>query len=138
MTSDYMTLKRCRRQIIRIVSKIDRRDMLMASLEPQAIKPKRDDVQVSPSDRYTEIMCDIADLDAGIEWNKAALRRMRMDALDIIDRQQDARRRYVLIMYYTEFYRASNDRLTAWSVGNLVHDTGWSRGFIYKILRLET
>lgn len=134
---DVRLLRRCRKQMIRMINKTDKRDELLTRLGARAITYQHDRVQVSPTDKYSEIMAEVADLDAVIAQLNVELRRMRMDALDQIDRLEGAGIRYVLKLYYTEFRRGKNGRLHAWSAHEIIQHTGFSFGWVYRILRFD-
>lgn len=130
-------LKRCRKQMIRIINLIDKRDTLLTRLGAHAIRYQHDRIQVSPSDRHTEIMAEIADIDTRIQAARTKLRQVRMIALDQIDPLPNASVRYVLMLYYTEFCVCKNGRLGVWSAKGIIHDTGLSDSWVYKILRFD-
>lgn len=130
-------LKRCRKKIEHIIKLTDRRDTLLASLEVRAIRYSHDRIQVSPTDRHTEIMAEVADIDAGLRERYAELRRLRMAALDVIDADHSAAVRVVLTLYYTELYRGENGRIDVWTPERIKQYTGFSSGWIYKILRSD-
>lgn len=129
------TLKRCRKLMIRIINKTDRRDVLFTRLGARAIRYQHDLIQVSSTDKYTEILTEVADLDADIMKLRIELRRLRMKALDQIDRLTDAKHRYVLRLYYTEWHRAENGRLKVYTADEISDMINYSIRHVYRIIR---
>ena len=129
------TLKRCRKLMIRIINKTDRRDVLFTRLGARAIRYQHDLIQVSPTDKYTEILTEVADLDADIMKLRIELRQLRMKALDQIDRLTDVKHRYVLRLYYTEWHRAENGRMEVYTADEISDMMNYSIRHVYRIIR---
>lgn len=127
-------LKRCRRSIKTIIQLTDRREVLAARLEarPMDIRPER--IQVSPSDRYTEYMCELADIDLMIDRERARFRLRKMAALDVIRCCPNVRHRLMATYYYTE-YAINDNRITLFTYDDMVLFFKASKRDIYAGLR---
>lgn len=105
-------LRTCRKEMKEIILLQERRDTVMSSLLPRAIRPTHDHVQITPEDHFAKAMARAADLDHVISRKLDRMLKRQKQAWEVVDTLEDSRYRQILMLYYLTFRKVKRGKYT--------------------------